>query len=78
MKTPKAFHEAGVIYYVPPFASDETLPYEMCRVRYYWKHKPTGRTGSHAIMLDGPGLIHGLIGHWNRTEEWEYSVVPFD
>lgn len=76
-KEPKLYCEAGIHYYVPPFAADEIIPFGICHVRYYWRHKPTGRSGMHYVYLLQPGKMNVLIEHWNRTENWEYSLTDY-
>ena len=76
----RTYCEAGVHYASATRAQD--IPHGMENVRYYWKHKPTGRTGSHCVQLWNKGDIHRLIGHWNgytaEGGEWAYSAFPFD
>lgn len=78
MMEPKAFREAEITYFVPPFSSEEQIYidcYKLERVTYQWKHLPSGKTGQHSVCLFDKNDIHRLIGHWNRTKDWEYSLT---
>lgn len=76
----KAYREAGITYWVPPFTEAEEIylgSYRCLPVVYRWTHKPTGRTGTHTVYMFPEDVKHfpTLLAHWNRTEEWEYTLT---
>jgi hypothetical protein len=80
MQDPRAYREAGVTYFVPPFTEGENLYvncYKLVPITYQWKNKPTGRMGTHIVFLfpEDVKRFPSLLQQWNRTQEWEYSKI---
>jgi hypothetical protein len=80
METPKAYREVGITYFVPPFTYQEEIYvgcYRLLPVVYRWKHAPTGREGTHTVYLfpEDVKRFPLLLAHWNRCEEWEYTLT---
>lgn len=76
---PIMYHEVGITYCVPPFTKAEEIyigSFGMVPVSYRWTHKPTGKTGLHIVHVFSESVKRFpiLIAHWNRTEEWEYTL----
>jgi len=80
METPKAYREAGVTYFVPPFTDQEQVyvdGHKLVPVASKWKHVPTGDEGVHIVYLfpEDVKRFPLLLDHWNRTEQWRYSLT---
>ncbi len=80
MEEPRMYRDAGVTYCVPPFTAAEQIGvdcHRMQRMTYAWKHKPTGRTGSHTVYVFHYEVkrFPDLISRWNlcMPDVWEYS-----
>jgi len=47
--------------------------------KYYWKHRPTGKTGSRLIAVFGDNAnaekLARLLIHW-YNDDWKYALHP--
>lgn len=72
------YREVGITYCVPPFLKKEEKAVRgMVPIVYYWHYRPTGRRGTHIVFIfpEDEKRFPSLLAHWNRTENWHYSLA---
>lgn len=75
----KMFHEAGVTYCVPPFTRDEQINVDysgMQPIAYRYRHCG-GHEGTDTVYIfpEGKKDFLNLLAHWNRAEDWTYTLL---
>lgn len=68
--------EGGICYTWPEIKQDVPMRLPGWRVfAYGWRHVATGRAGIRYILCRNEADLRTLVAHWNRDENWNYSLA---